>query len=160
MELDVPILDCTQRPEVLTAFNSVPEDVADSRAVGAELSLRTLRKGGLDRGEFLKYAAAGPIQIGALIEDNVDERHAEHRLSPNGGDLRHPLKRRNERERDLVFDELGGAPHPFGEHDHLVFRKIGDCIQRGVSYRPHTPADNDDVSENDNELVPGTIFDD
>ena len=75
-------------------------------SVGAELHACSLREGGLDGGELLENAAPRPIQVGRFIEDDINEGHPEHRLRPDGGYLRQPLKSGDKRKRDLILDEL------------------------------------------------------
>lgn len=52
-------------------------DPADAGGVGAEFGANPLGQPRLDLREVFERAAAGPVQVGAVLEDDVNVREAE-----------------------------------------------------------------------------------
>ena len=159
VKLHIPILHSAKRSQIILPFQRVPEDVAHAGPVGAELHLCACRQCGLYCRQFFENTTPGPVEIGRLIENDIDERHPEHRLGPDCRHLRHTLESGHKRKCDLVFHELGRSSHPLGEDDDLVFRQIGNRIKRRVGYGPDAPSHHNQVEQNHNELVAGGKID-
>jgi hypothetical protein len=51
----------------------VLEDPAEAEGVGAELGLDALRQRRQHAREVLERAGAGPVEVGPVLEDDVDE---------------------------------------------------------------------------------------
>ena len=109
---------------------------ADARRVGAEPGLHALREPLLDGPERLRDAAARPVDVRPLLEDDVDERHPEHREAAHVRHARRRHERRDERVGDLVLDERRAPAHPLGVHDDLRVREIRDRVEL---HRPDGP---------------------
>ena len=79
-EADFPVLQRTQLGKrFVLAEDGVLVDPADAAGVGAESRGDPCRQalgGGV---QVFKHARARPIDVGAVLEDDVDERHAEER---------------------------------------------------------------------------------
>ena len=139
---DVPVLDrleLLQRRVSGLVDQRVFEHPADAGSVRAEDRCHASRQLVRNARQLLQHAAARPVQIGAVLEDDVHERHAEHRLPADCGDARRAEQRRHHGIRDVVLDQVGGTAHPFREDDHLDVGEVGDRIQRSVPQRQHAP---------------------
>ena len=62
-----------------------------------------------DAGQVLEHAAARPVEVGAVLEDHVDERDAEERLPRTERTPGAESSARRDRVGDLVLDQLGAA---------------------------------------------------
>src|SRR5581483_9383193 len=78
--------------------------------------------------------AASPVNVRAVLEDDVDKRIAEHRLSPHGLHSRGREKGRDNRIGNLIFDELRAPTRPFCKHDHLRVGEIGNRVKRDTKH--------------------------
>ena len=91
------------------------------------------------RVHVLEHAAARPVQVGAVLEDHVDERQPEERLPAHGAHARRGEQRRRDRVGDLVLDQIRAAARPLGRDDHLHVGQVGDRVERRVPQREHAP---------------------
>ena len=94
---------------------------------------------GANRAHVLEHAAARPVDVGAVLEDDVDERHPEHRLAAHRLHLGRGDQRGRDRVGDLVLDQIGALPHPLGEDDHLHVGEIRDGVERRALQRDPAP---------------------
>ncbi len=78
----------------------------------------------------LQHARPREIIVNLVIENNRDEREAEHGIGADGLHARESLQIHRERICDLILDLLRAAPRPVGEHDDLVFAQVGNRIHR------------------------------
>ena len=78
--LHIPVLQTAQLRQVALAAG-VDQDVLQTPAnpggVRAELGGSALRQFACHAAQILQHAAARPVEIGAVLEDDVDEREAE-----------------------------------------------------------------------------------
>ena len=112
-------------------------DPADAGGVGPELGGHPRGQPAADALEVLEHAAAGPVEVGAVLEDDVDEGVAEHRLAAHVLDARCGDHRGDDRVGDLVFHCVGAPSRPIGEHDHLHVGEVGERVERARAQRPH-----------------------
>ena len=84
----------------------------------------------------LQDARPRPIQIGAVLEDDEDVGIAEHRLRSHGLYVRSREKRRDDRIRDLVFDDAGRLARPRGVDDHFHVGNVRQRVERNVTQSP------------------------
>ena len=89
--------------------------------------------------EIFEDAAARPVDVGAVLEDDVDERHAEEGEPAHDLRARHGQHRGRERIGDLVLDHLRRLPGELGVDDDLRVREVGDGVERQRA-SAHTPA--------------------
>ena len=111
-------------------------DPADAGGVGSQLDLGRRRQRPLDAGEVLQHAAAGPVQVGAVLEDDVDEREAEERVAAHGLGEGHGEHLGRQRVGDLVLDDLRRLARVGGEDDHLDVGEVGNRVERDVEHGP------------------------
>ena len=141
-------------------FEDILEHPADPGRVGSEDRRHVRRQELLRPTELLEHPRARPVDVGAVGEDDVDEAHPEHRVAADRVDLRRALKRADERVGDLVLHEVGAAPHPLGEHDHLRVREVGDRVERRPTHRDERPDDEEQDDAEDQPAVSRRGLDD
>ena len=140
-EADFPVLQRAQVGErFVLAHHRVLIDPADAAGVRSE---GRGHAGGQPLGcgvEVFKDTAARPVDVGAVLEDDVDERHAEERKATHDLRARHGKHRSGQRIGDLIFDHLRSLARKLGVDDDLRVREIGDGVERQVGDAP-TPRD-------------------
>ena len=162
MKAEVPVLKAPELGEVVlpgAVDERVLIDPTDARRVGPELRLHAFGKTRQDFAQVLEHARACPVEVGAVLEDDVDVRVAEVREPPDRLDLGRPEQRRGDGIRHLVLEDVG-APIPARVDDDLGVGEVGDRIERDVPDRPHGPDDRDAGQDEDEEPVPGAELDD
>ena len=113
--LYVPVLQAAQLGQVMLAGRvdeGVLQPPADAGGVGPE---RGGHAGGQLVGhaaEVLQDAAARPIQVRSILEDDVDEREAEEGAGPHRLDMGGREQLRDDGVGDLVLDDVGAAVRP------------------------------------------------
>ncbi len=136
--LEIPVLVRAQVGERALArgvHQHVLEDPAEARRVGPQLGLRVLRQAREHAGEVLERARAGPVDVGVVVEDDVDERVAEVGEAADGPDVGRAEHGGDDRVGDLRLDEVGAAV-PARVDDDLVLAEVGDRVERHVAERP------------------------
>jgi hypothetical protein len=78
--------------------------------------------------EVLQHARARPVDVGAVLEDDVDEGRAEEGKAAHHLRLRHRQHGRGQRVGDLVFHHLRRLPGVFGVDDDLHVREVGQGV--------------------------------
>ncbi len=130
------------------------EDPSHTRGIGAQLGPDSLRQQGLDLREVLEDAAPRPIEIGAVLEDDVDVRVAEVGEAADGLDVRSPEESADDRIGHLVFEDVG-APVPPRIDDDLGVGEVGDGVDGNVAERVHGVADGGGGGQKDQEGIRG-----
>ena len=157
-----PVLERSQLLEVVlarTIDQRVLVDPADGRRVRTDLRRDAGRELVAHAGQVLDDARARPVEVGAVLEHDVDERHPEHREAAYDLDLGRGEEGRDDRIGDLVLDQIGAPPHPLGEHDHLRVREVGKGVERRTADREHAPADEEPDAEEHEEGAPRAELD-
>ena len=135
-ESQIPILDRARVRQVqFLRHHRVLVNPADAGRVGADRRCHAARKPGGGAVQELHHARARPVDVGAVLEDDVDERHAEEREAAHHLRLRHRQHGRRQGIRDLVFDHLRRLSWIFGVDDDLRIREVRDRVQRQVNQR-------------------------
>ena len=107
----------------------------------------------------LEHARAGEVIVDLVLENDRDQREAEHRSRAHRLHARESLQIHRERIGDLILDLLRTAPRPVGEDDHLVLAEVGNGIdRRAKTARTPQPIRNS-VATNDEEAVAQRPFD-
>src|SRR6185437_563872 len=130
-ELQIPVLDGARVGEVqLLRYHGVLVDPADPGRVGSD-GRRHPR--GQPRGravEKFQHARARPIDVGAVLEDDVDERYAEEREPADDLRARHGQHGRRQRIGDLILDHLRCLPRILGVDNDLGIREVRYGVER------------------------------
>ena len=126
-----PVLQRAQRVEPVRAGavdQRVLEDPADAGGVRAELGADAFGEPRLDLREVLEHPGAGPVDVGAVLEDDVDVGEPEIREPADGLDLRGAEQRRDDGVGHLVLDDVGRAV-PLREDDDLGVGEVGERVE-------------------------------
>ncbi len=107
----------------------VLEDPAEPGGVGAELGLHALGQPRQDSGEVFERARARPVDVGAVLEDDVDEGIAEVGEAAHGAHSWGAEQGGDDRVGDLVFEDVGAAV-PARVDDDLGVAQVGDGVER------------------------------
>src|ERR1051325_5896241 len=91
-------------------YEGVLVNPADSGRVGTDYRVDAFGEHAFDRIQIFNDAGAGPINVRAVFENDVDERLSEHRLAPHEFHFWSGDETRGNRVRNLVLDQVGRAP--------------------------------------------------
>ena len=130
--MHVPVLHAAELGERETPggiLEGVLVDPAESGRVGAKG--RDHRGGELagDSVEIFQHATAGPVEVGAVLEDHVHERDAEERVAAHRARTRHLEHSRRDRIGDLILDDTRRLIVVLGLHDHLHVAEVGERLE-------------------------------
>ncbi len=114
-------------------------DPADAGGVRPELRLGVGRQPRLHLVQVLQHARARPVQVGAVLEQHVDEGVAEERIAAHRLRARHRQHRRRQRVGDLVLDDARRLAGVGGADDDLHVRQVGQRVERRAQHRDHAP---------------------
>ncbi len=78
--------------------------------------------------DVFEDAGAGPVEVGAVFEDDEDVGIAEHGLGAHGFHMRSGEKRGDDGVGDLVFDDVGWLAFPGNVDDYLDVGNIGQSV--------------------------------
>ncbi|OAV71556.1 hypothetical protein Barb4_00603 [Bacteroidales bacterium Barb4] len=135
-------------------FERVPEHLSECRSVRPQSRLNALRQSPRrQRVQFLQHARAAPIELYPVVENNIDERHAEHGRAAYRLHTRNAEQGSGQRIRHLLLNVFGRATHPFRGNNLLIFADIrngiyGDRVARQYPALPlkrrhrHAPHNN------------------
>ena len=135
-------------------------DPADASCVGAELGLDAFGQAVFNEIEIFQHATAGPVEIGSIFENDIDEGLLEHADAAHDlgvGDAHHGG---GQGVGDLILDDIGGLPRVVGGDDDLDIRQIGHGIEADVDGRPDTSGHEHGGEEQHHELIADGDFDD
>ena len=102
---------------------------------------------------------ARPVEIGAVLEDHVDEGVAEVGEAPDRLDLRRAQQRRDDRVGDLVLDDVRG-PVPARVDDDLGVGEVGQGVEPDLLQDVHGEDAERRHAQQDEQPVPGRELDD
>ena len=130
-EADIPILDGAKLGEVLLrSAHHVLIDPADAGRVRSERggdARRQPLRGGV---QIFEHARARPVDVGAILEDHIDEGDAEKGEAAHHFRLRHGQHRRGQRIGDLILDHLRRLARKLGIDDDLHVGEVGNRVER------------------------------
>ena len=110
-------------------------DPADAGGVRPERRRHAVRQAPRGRVEIFEHARARPIDVRAVLEDHVDERHAEIGEAAHHARFRHGEHGGGQRIGDLVLDHLRRLARIFGVDDDLRIGEVGNGIERQMKNR-------------------------
>ncbi len=134
-------------------------DPAHAGGVGAQRRVHPLGQGALHRVEVFQDAGAGPVDVGPVLENDVDERPPEHRLAAHELHLRRGEEAAGDRVGDLVLHQRRAASGPVGVDDDLDVGEVGDRVQGGMADRADPGRRREAGEQGDQEAVPPAPFD-
>ena len=142
------------------AAHHILVDPADAGRVGAEAWGHARRQAPRGGAQIFEHARARPIEIGAVLEDHVDEGHAEEGEAAHHARFRHGQHRRGQRIGDLVLDHLRRLAGILGVDDDLHVGEVGDGIERHARDRVDAGERHEDRGKPDQKDVAGRPADD
>ncbi len=160
-ELEVPVLHRAGLGEVpVVAGDRVLVGPAHAGGVGSERRRDAGRQALAGRGEVFEDAASRPVDVGAVLEDHVDEGDAKEGEAAHDLRLRHRQHRGRQRIGDLVFDDLRRLAGIIGVDDDLRVGEVGDRVERQVPERVEAARHREQGRDDDEHGVPGRPGDD
>ena len=149
--LEEPVLDRPQFGEiVVVGAERVHVGPADAARVGTEGGADALGQPAADVVQVLEDPAPRPVEVGAVLEDHIDEREPEERVAPHHrgrGDREHLG---GDRVGHLVLDHLRGLSRVVGEHDHLDVGEVRERVERDGAERLE-PGDGEERRQHEHE---------
>ena len=127
----IPILNGAQLGEIMLSRvidECVFVNPAYSSGVRADCWVHSFGKRTAHRIEVFNHAGTRPINVSAILKNDVDERFAEHRFATNEFHFGRGDEDAGNWICDLVFNEIGRASFPLGVNDHLHVAQIGNRI--------------------------------
>ena len=100
---------------------------------------RSRRQPRLHLVQVLEHARARPVQVGAVLEQDVDEGIAEERIAAHRLGARHRQHGRGQRIGDLVLDDLRRLARIRRADDHLHVGQVGHRVERRRGPPPTAP---------------------
>jgi hypothetical protein len=113
----VPVLHSAQLGQVQPpggVLERVLVDPAEPRGVGAERGADAGGQALLDPAQIFEHARARPVEVRAVLEDHVHERHAEERVPAHRARAGHLEHLGGDRVGDLVLDDARGPARRSG----------------------------------------------
>ncbi|MNF34273.1 hypothetical protein D3C84_151100 [compost metagenome] len=131
----------------------VLKDPADPGSIRTKGRLGGGRQTRLDLAEVLQHPRTGPVQVGAVLENDVDETVAEegeaaHRLRPG-----HRQHGGGQWIGNLVLDDLRRLSRIGGADDHLDVGEVRQGIDGRALHRPDPPGGDEQRGQQDQEAV-------
>ena len=152
----VPVLHAAQVGETQPPrriLERVLVDPPEPRGIGPERRRDIRRQLAGDPAQVLEHAAARPVEVGPVLEDDVDERDAEERVAPHRRRARHLEHLGGDGIRDLVFDDARRLLVVLRLHDHLHVGEIGERLERCASEGPDAAGDRGRGGEDDQQRI-------
>ena len=106
------------------------ENPSDTRRVGADFWRDPLRQAIADRSQVFEDARPRPVEIDPVLEDDVDERVADHGKSAHVLHAGGRAQRRDDGIGDLILDQVRASPHPLRRNDHLCVGEVRHRVER------------------------------
>ena len=131
----------------------IHERPADAGGVRAEAGRDALGQTAAQAAEVFEHAAARPVGIGAVLEDDIDEGEAVERIAAHDLGLGHREHLGGDGIGDLVLDDLRRLARPLGVDDDLHVGQVGDGVQRDVPHRVNAAQHQRHRPQQDDELV-------
>ena len=116
----------------LRAAHDILVDPADTGRVRPEAGRHAGGQPPRGSVQIFEHARARPIEVGAVLEDHIDEGDAEEGEAAHDARLRHGEHGGGERIGDLVLHHLRRLARIFGVDDDLHVGEVGDGVERNA----------------------------
>jgi hypothetical protein len=131
----VPVLQRAQLGQRLVlGQHGVLIDPADAGRIRAQRRRDALGQLAGDRIDVLQHPRARPVDVGAVLENDIDEGRAEEGEAAHDLGFRHREQGGGQRIGDLVLDHLRRLAGEFGVQDDLHVGEIGNGVERGFDH--------------------------
>ena len=149
-----PVLDRTQLRQIVpVALKGVGVYPSHPGGIRPQSGVDAIGQSAGNEIEVFQHTTAGPIHIGTVFEDNVNERNAEERIPSHHTGVGYREHGRRQGIRHLVFDHLRRLTRIFRKDDDLDVRQVGDGIQRNAGHGVKAPGNHKQGRQNDQKLV-------
>ena len=149
-----PVLDGAQLGQIVpVALQGVGVDPAHPGGVRPQARGDAGGQPAGDEIEVFEHAAAGPVHVGAVFENDVDERNTEERIPPYHTGVRYREHGRGQGIRHLVFDHLRCLTRILRKDDDLDVRQVGDGIQWNAGHGVKASGNHEKGRQNDKKLI-------
>ena len=128
-------------------------DPAHSGRVRTERRLGARRQPGLHLIQVFQHPRARPVRIRPVLEQDVDEGIAEHRIAANRLRARHRHHGGGERIGDLVFDDARRLPGEGRADDDLRVGQVRYRVQRRAQKGNDAPGRDNQRGKEDEKTV-------
>ena len=160
-EANEPVLNGAKLGKALLASaHHVLIDPADARRVWAEAWGHARRKTPRGGAQIFEHARPRPIEVGAVLENDVNEGDAEEGEAAHHPRFRHGQHCRGQRISDLVLDHLRRLAGIFGVDDDLHVGEVGDGVERHPRDSVDAGERYEDRGQSDQKHVPRRPADD
>ncbi len=130
------------------------EDPADAGGIGPQCRGGARRQLSAHLVEIFEHPRARPVEVGSVLEDDVDVGIAEERVAAHRHRLGHREHRGGQRVGDLVLDDLRRLAGKRGLDDDLHVGKVGQGIDWRLAHRVQATDDEKRGSHQDQGPVP------
>ena len=135
-EADLPVLQRAELGEVqLRGFQRILIDPADAGRIRPERRRHAVGQAFGRRTQIFEDTASRPVEIGAVLEDDIDEGNAEEGKAAHDARARHVEHRGCEREGHLILDDLRRLAGIIGDDDDLRVRQVRYRVERNARDR-------------------------
>ncbi len=137
----MPVLKGTKIGQAVLAAlinESILKDPSRTRRIRPDGWMHLGRQTAADLLEVFDNPRACPIQVGAVLKDDVHIRVPEHGLSADSLHMRSSKKAGHDWIRDLIFDDVWRLSHPTRMYDHLNIGDVRQGVEGNVTQRPDT----------------------
>ena len=134
---EIPVLQGTEFGEIMAAapvHQGVLVDPANAGRIRPEGRRDVVGYPVADVVQVLQDSRPRPVQVGAILEDDINEREAEKRIAPHDLRSRNGQHRRSQRVGHLVLDNLRTLARVLGIYDDLHVGEVGDRVEGRRSY--------------------------
>ena len=119
----------------MRAAHDVLVNPADARRVRTQARDNARRKPSRRGAKIFEHTRARPVEVGAILEDDVDERDAEEREAAHDTGLGNAQHCRGQRISDLILDHLRRLAGIFRVDNHLNVGEVGNRVERHARHR-------------------------
>ncbi|MNF46121.1 hypothetical protein D3C84_272750 [compost metagenome] len=154
--LEEPVLQRGELAQVMLAgsvHQRVLVDPAHPGGIGAELGAGGGGQVGCDLAQILQHPGAGPVEVGVVVKQHIDEGVAEEGVAAHRGGARHRQHGGGERIGDLILHHLGRLARVGRLDDHLHVGEIRQGVHRGLLDRPEPPGGKHDGQQQHQKAV-------
>ena len=145
---DEPVLNRAQlRESPLCPDDGILEHPAYAGRVGPQGWRHASRKLVLGEAEIFQHPATRPVDVGAVIEDDINKGHAEHGEAAHNFCFGHRQKRGGQWIGHLVLDHLRRLARIFGIDNDLRIGEVRDGVQGRCEHGPYARADDEECRQ-------------
>jgi hypothetical protein len=134
-------------------------DPAHAGGVRPQARLHPLGQVGGRLAEVFQYPGAGPVDVGAVLENDVNVGIAEEGVAAHGLGPGHRQHGGGDGVGDLFLHHLGRLARKCGANDDLDVGQVGDGVQRRLFDGDEPPACQQQGGQQDQETVLDRPFD-